>query len=402
MKTNTRTIQKFYNKREVEHQKLSNGTKRRYQITLQAYSKYHNKPLKQLLQEAEEEQIPYINNKNQIIIPQPENTQLYDNILDYLDYCKEKGRMIGGIDSDLRILKVFHRTFNIKFPNINLDKPHNKLRLLRKNDIKIILENTYTRTRNLYLFLMTTGMRISDACNITIEDFIEALGLDNIDDILTHNLENIGLGYWEFTPQKTRNTSGIICKTCTTVECNRHLLVMLKQRHNNTPLTLNQPLFTTQYGNKYNPVSISGNAIRVNKRVHKILVNKYKTQYEHNMISEKKYKELIEDIPKFHCHGLRKYFISVLANHGVPERVSAVMEGHVPPISTDTSYVDISRETIMREYFRIVPYLTIEPTEVQVLKDKDKQRLDKMVEEISILKGILKDKKKLNMIYTEP
>ena len=46
------------------------------------------------------------------------------------------------------------------------------------------------------------------------------------------------------------------------------------------------------------------------------------------------------------------------------------MEGHRSIINTDTSYVRISRETIINEYLRFIPSLSFEPTTVNVLTDK--------------------------------
>ena len=395
MKSNKRTIENYLLKKETENRELSPLTKERYGQVLNRYSRIIKKPLQTSLQEAQEEQIPYINKRNQIIIPRIENTTLYNDILTYIQYSRKTHRTDNGLTSDLATIKTFYNTYNIKTPKIKLNKYKPKIKLLTKPLIKTALNLCRPNTRIIYHFLMSTGIRVGDMVNFTIDDFLEATNITSINNLIICDPREVGLGYWEFQPKKTKNSSGIICKTCSTSETNQLIIEYLKERNTIQPLDSDDYLFLNIQLKKHKPKNIATNTQRISMRLYNTKLKEYEQLYNTNQITKKKFNELKDNIPKFHCHGLRKYFISVLANHGVPVRVSAVMEGHTPPIVTDTNYVDISKETVMNEYFKLIPYLSIEPTKVKVLNSKDKQDFEDLKETVTLLKKSLEINDKL-------
>ena len=74
----------------------------------------------------------------------------------------------------------------------------------------------------------------------------------------------------------------------------------------------------------------------------------------------------MEKIPKFHAHGLRKFFISTIAKNCGNLRICAIMEGHTPPIKTDSSYVDIDVQEIKEAYMAAIPDLSLENVDVKL------------------------------------
>lgn len=93
----------------------------------------------------------------------------------------------------------------------------------------------------------------------------------------------------------------------------------------------------------------------------------------------RKHSKLIGEIPVFHAHGLRKFFITTLASKRVNLRASAFLEGHAPFMQHDSSYVDSDNleELIYEEYQRVIPALSF-------LKDEEDFELGKRNHDLQI------------------
>ena len=111
----------------------------------------------------------------------------------------------------------------------------------------------------------------------------------------------------------------------------------------------------------------------------------FKYRYEQGEISKETYEESIETIPNFHAHGLRKFFITTLAQNRVDARISALMEGHKAPIATDSRYVgsDFLRESIKEEYLRCIPDLSFENVEVRFLTLDERKSLEEKLADLT-------------------
>lgn len=54
-----------------------------------------------------------------------------------------------------------------------------------------------------------------------------------------------------------------------------------------------------------------------------------------NIHFKQDFKSEVEKIPRFHAHGLRKFFEITIAKNCGDLRLCAIMEGHTAPLSTD-------------------------------------------------------------------
>lgn len=381
---NTTTIENFFDKKELKGKTLAYNTKKQYNSILHNYSEQQGTPLKDLLKEAKEEQTPYLNSRNQIIMPDIEDSMLSARITSYIKSQKEAKLQPQSINDKITKIKSFYTFHNIDFPKFKLQTEKNKVQIMEKKELENILKNMSLKKRAIYTFLLSTGIRISDVAKFTVEDFMESLGMETLDELINTKEINT-VGYWEFVPQKTKNSSGVTCMTCSTPEANNNILMLLKRRKMEWKLTLDQPLFMTNRLKPYTANILSVMSRREANKIQKLREEEYRKQYRGKEISEKKYHDLMENTPKFHAHGLRKYFISVLANHSVPSRISAVMEGHVPPIATDDHYVKISKEAVIDEYLKIVPYLSFERVEVRMVDNKKYNEMEDRLNHLEML-----------------
>ena len=120
-------------------------------------------------------------------------------------------------------------------------------------------------------------------------------------------------------------------------------------------------------------------------------------KYDEGIISKDTLEEQLDEIPLFHAHGLRKFFITTLSRKRVDIRASALLEGH-SPVMQDKSYVDSDEldDLLWEEYNRVIPALSF-------LKDEEDFELGKMNHDLQIENAQLKqqkeqlEKEKLNM-----
>ena len=199
-------------------------------------------------------------------------------------------------------------------------------------------------------------------------------GCSEVDDFLDSSPEGM-IGFWELFPHKTRRLN-VPCKVCNTPESSDAILFSLN------PLFANRKL---RYKGFLNPHHLS---ITLGQYKHKLNAERervFKYRYEQGEISKETYEESIETIPNFHAHGLRKFFITTLAQNRVDARISALMEGHKAPIATDSRYVgsDFLRESIKEEYLRCIPDLSFENVEVRFLTLDERKSLEEKLADLT-------------------
>lgn len=200
-----------------------------------------------------------------------------------------------------------------------------------------------------------------------------------------------------FKPHKTRR-KGNICKVCNSAESTNYIINYLIERIETEILTENSILFSSRLTNKSLTEPGFVNIFqRMNAKLYKSDMKWLKKQLELEKISKEKYKNLKENISKFHAHGLRKYFISTISSHSGNLRILKMMSGHAPPEKTDSNYVDIDKDIVIKTYRKMLPYLSFENTESNIIDDKGTKKLRKVEAELETLKKDVQ-KKQGNLI----
>lgn len=366
---NIKTLQKFFNRRTKP---LAETTKQKYTVDLNTYSTYQKKPLAELITEAKEEQRTRI--KNNILYEcDIENSKLSERMENFHQHEKDRGIAPLTLDTRINNIRAFYHGMGVKqLPRkINQQIQKNNIQIITKEKIRQSINNTNTLNRAMITFLASTGIRISDCANFTIQDYMNSLRINKLEELekTIYNPEQHTqmIGYWEFRPQKTKNN---ICQVCNTPESNKHIMKYLQKRHIKHGLDPEEHLFLTSRQTKITNTYFAYNCQRINWKLAKEETEYWENKAKMGLITEQEKEKRIKGISKFHAHGLRKFFISTISGLCGNLRLLLLMEGHRSIVSTDSSYVRIGRDVVVGEYLKFIPSLSFERTEVNVLTDE--------------------------------
>lgn len=374
--------QKYY-QRYLQKKNLSRKTLKSYNTALLHFCNANNKTFDEIITETIEEQYPYIDDKGRIHEYNPNHANIDTYLYNTVNYLRERDNSNTSISSTLSRIRAVLSTLDIKLPkNIELEDDTREWHVLSKKDIQYVVSVSPLYYQALIVFLAHTGIRLGDALSFTIQDFMEATynyhKCNEIDEFLEKAPEDM-MGYWDFTPSKTRKHS-IECKVYNTGESSNLILkslhhrseriMKLNEKHGlNLKLEKQDALFTSNKNTQFkNPIladSVTIFFIYKNKAFHHYRKRLLLQDLENGKISQETFESMLDEIPKFHAHGLRKFFITTLARKRVDLRASALMEGHKAPMQHDSSYVDNTNldDLLFEEYQRIIPAISFSKSE---------------------------------------
>lgn len=167
-----RTKESYFDKLSVK----SKGTIRNTKFALEKFdrfitSKFVDRSLDDIIQEL------------LILKPDDQERSIYDLLQDFVNFMNSEGRNHSTIRGYFSIIKKYmvYRGFkihnedvkqNIELPRIVEDEKYG----LTKKDIMKILDNSNPKRKALYLTLLSSGMRISEACALRKHNFDQTLG----------------------------------------------------------------------------------------------------------------------------------------------------------------------------------------------------------------------------------
>ena len=294
-------------------------TSRDYNSTLNNYSSFHNLTLHELIIEAEREE----NTINKV-----NHRTIKKRLIKYILFLQEEGKKPGTIKTQIAKIKRFYRYYDIDLPYIPPIRAKQKTEkyneLPSKEDIKNILLNVNLHMKAVITFLASSGLRISDLCNLTIHDFQEAVKEythSNELPAILYELEHtkmILIPRWVITSKKT----DIEYITYTSDESTRLLTKYLQQRLLNNEIHPDDKLFDITIS------SLTKRFGRINDNLHLGYINGRRF---------------------FHAHALRKYFITSLFNDGVEFLTVDFLAGHtLPPLQA--SYYKANPDSLKKVY----------------------------------------------------
>lgn len=365
---NMKQMNRFFSHRP---RPLAETTKRKYIADLTIYSEYQDETLENLILEAKTEQRTRIVD-NILIECDIEDSKLAQRLDDFHTYEKERGIAPLTLDTRMNNIRAFYRGMGVKMLPSKHNNPskNNPFSPLTRDKIRASLNHCNSMSRAAIVFMACTGIRVSDCGNFKIKDYMDSIDVDDYDDFVERlysgDCSDL-LGYWEFNPQKTPSN---VCQVCNTPESNKYIMSYLRERHMKKGLSVDEPLFCTNRGNRIRSAYFSYLCQRINWKLEAEELCCIDEEYELGLISDAERLRRLGSVSKFHAHGLRKFFISTISELCGNLRLLLVMEGHRSVVSTDSSYVRISRDAIVGEYLNFVPALSFEPTVVNVLTDE--------------------------------
>ena len=400
----------FYNNFISSKHNITDKSKYNYEKILTKFATSANTTLEKIISDCKTQQDRVIEkiiqhgtdeNGNQIIEKQliqfdvnsPDSKiKLYlDN---YVSYCKNKGNSNTTINQNLTLINTFLKYYNITLPNRDsLKKDAKKWYLLTKEDFKYILNDSPLIHASLIKFLMSSGMRISDALSLTIGDFMKATQENHncvdVNDFIDNAPADM-IGTWYFHPQKTRKFQ-IPCLTFNDPESSNFILQHLrkikneyipyaKKKYNvDKVISKDDALFGSQksmYTEPLNPNPTASQFWQKNKKLREWRILKIKEAISKGELSEEDFDKEAAKIPKFHAHACRKFFETTIAKNCGDLRICTLMEGHVSPVSTDSSYIKQDIQNVKETYMSAIDDFSLEKTEVKVYTSEVRKQME--------------------------
>ena len=372
---------------------LSESRIRTYdKVFLEIYEEIESITPTELINLAKKEEKPYIGEDGIIDIKDIDDRTITKIQYEYeakLRSKKVKGRPLSERTLDLKLgtYRSFLKEYDIQLPkpiNFNTKKPR-----VRDSEIpswtdvqKAMTLAKSPRDKTIIAFAATTGFRVSDILNFKLKDLIEACSIyfkDNEEktliNLLNKNPDNI-IPNWIKIGQKTEKYKTITI-TFNTPETTNFLFDYLKYRFKlndkstkDNEIDIEEPLFISQRGGFLNPVSIEQHFSEINKKM-----------------GGKKDRNGIYG--KFRIHNLRALFqttcrrnlpnVYIQSNKTFKGDIVNLFTGHNtkdnPLNYAYESIPEDSHESYIRKaYEALIPYLSIQPTEVKDFKTEDYQK----------------------------
>ena len=338
----------------ILEKRLKPSTERLYRIAWKHYSDATNMTIDELINEAYEEEvnrIPHFQMK------------IKQHMIDFKEYLLNTDMKISSINKNLELIIYTYDYLELWTPKHYKVKsvPRKDIgnaQIIKKEDVRLALDcANKTIVKAAILFIFSSGCRIVDTVNISVQDFIDATyeyhhSNDIIEAYNRMQYHDDIIPSWYIQSVKTSK----MYHTFSSPEATTHILLMLKPRlHHLDP---QDKLFNVTKGT----IGSYFKTINTNMKWGKNGTYNY-----------------------FRGHALRKTFSTILEECGVDYNCRRLMLSHAIDV-LDNTYVQYSVERLKDEYLKALPSLTLYG-EVEVVKINDKDSLE--------LKSLREDYKQL-------
>lgn len=412
---------------------LSEASIIQYKTVLNKFCKAVNQPLSEIIKNCKEQQEKVIEKTTSNTIDNEGNTIIEKSIIKFdvnnpdsyinmylnthINYCISKKNSTTTINHDLAHLSSFLKYYNIELPKMEkYRRNESEWNLLTKEDFNFIINDSTIAHASLIHHLIKSGMRITDALNLTITDFMEATSeyhnYIDVDDFIDNAPQDM-IATYDFYPEKTKKFK-IRCITFTDPETNNLILQNLRRIKNEALPKLNKKLGAdlklskhdalfaskkAQYKGKLSQHSVSDIFYKKNLKLHDHHIALIDEKIQKGELSAEDRQKEIDKIPKFHAHGCRKYFISTINKNVGNLRLCTLMEGHKSPVYTDSSYVKFDVQDVKEAYLAAIPDLSLENTETKVYTSETRREMENKISELEKELAVKNDK--VDLLFEE-
>lgn len=353
-----------------EIRELAENTINHYSISLNKYIAFTGKTLKELLEEAEEEEDAGIRMRRRKI---KNYLTQFKMALKKEEYSE---RYIDGIMIDV---KAFYNENDIMLPRSKRKsrsdrKPRNFDDLPTMEEIERFMEYANTTYRAIATVMLSSAMSRAEILSLTFDHFYKAIPLNRNPNTMEDLLDKLDehkntVLFWKIERVKTKHSYF----TFTSPEATINIIKYLEGLHNHFPDYNPQPedvLF------RHNNVPITKGSVsqmfsRINKRA-----------------GLRKVDEKILVRP----HSLRKFFATTLEKNRMPHLSTRFLMGHTID-DTTASYFYADPDTLRYEYTEVLDYIQTNKVETVIVNQYEeiRQDLDKVIENQERIKSLIKD-----------
>lgn len=348
----SKKIQQFFIERNS-----SKNTRKTYNLSIKHFEKVINKTIDETLQISKQE------NKKEW-----ENTQLYNWLITFRNYCYNNFKETTAKSHIIRIKTIFHH-YRIKIG----DLPYFSTKQARKPEeidyedlpnreiLKKCIELKNPILKALTLFMSSTGIARTDTYNLTIQNYLDATYDYHKTNDIHQAIQLMMKSEIDIIPtfKLNRKKTGETYRTFASPESVNAINLYLLTREN---LTNNSPLFQINF-TYLNTIFKEANDLlglgTVNGR------------------------------SRFTPQMLRSYHATQLSEAGMNDNMIDLLQGRKPQSIARKSYIRVKREKLKEEYIRCLPFLVVTEiekarTEIEVLKEENKElkEKEKQIDEI--------------------
>ncbi len=402
---------------------ISEATITQYETVLNKFCRAVNQPLDQIINTCKEQQEKIrekttsktIDEAGNIIIEKSitrfdvNSPDSYINIYlnTHINYCLSRNNRNRTLNHDLSHISAFLNYYNVELPRMEkYERDTREWNLLSKQDFKFIISDSTITHASLIKHLISTGMRLKDALKLTIGDYMQATSeYHNYTDAneFIDNAPQDMIATYDFYPEKTKKFK-TRCITFSDPETNNLILQNLRKIKNETLPAMNKKLnseFTisksdalfssrkAKYKGPLSQHSVSDIFYKKNLKLKEHHIQLIEDKIKKGELSPEDKDEEIEKIPKFHAHGCRKYFETMISRNCGDLRICSLLEGHVSPMKTDPSYIKLDEKDVFEAYMAVIPDLSLENTETKVYTSEVRREME---EKIAVLEKELESK----------
>lgn len=294
----------------------------------------------------------------------------------YVRYLKEAGRAPQTIKVYLSGVKSFYKYNGIAVPDVtqrvtDLCLEKNEGRLLKREEIKNMIEISPIREKTIIYLMALTGMSQAEMRSLTVKKFLDAASdaldkeIKTVEDLFNYEkeLEKVVLSIII-----TRKKVNYRYQSFIPPEVSKNIVYYLKERtygrNEMIRITDNKKeLFVSYNGDKLSKNNVSSTFNRIGKKLG--FKNSEKGAYGF-----------------WRSHGLRKYFISTIINNTGDHILADYLVGHkINKIKR--AYWIADPDKLYKEYMKVFPYLSIDKLKSKDIESKEYQELKKRDEENS-------------------
>ncbi|WP_305514442.1 hypothetical protein [Methanobrevibacter sp. V14] len=338
----------------------------------------------------------------------------------YIEFCEKRGNSTNTIVADLDLIKTFLKYYSVEYPKTNMKRTPPKWYLLTKEDIKFVIDDSSLAHKILISTLKDSGLRLTDALQLTIDDFMtgtkEYHDFVDVNEFIDNAPEDM-ICVLELTPHKTKRfnvscITGIGPETCNLILQNlrklknEYLPYVNKKKGLNLTMSKSDALFGNKRKYFKGPMKVQSVAdifARKNKKLRKYRISKIDEAISNGELSIEDRQKKIDKIPKFHAHALRKFFQTTIARTCGNLRICTIMEGHVAPVKTDPSYIQIGVDEVKEAYLSALPDLSLENIETKVYTSEVRREMEAKIDSLEKENEALKQEKdmEVNALWDE-
>lgn len=330
------------------------NTCRLYTLILENYRGFQDLSLEELLNEAEKEEDEGVKRRRR---------RINLRVSDWKANLEAQGKSPHTIRSYINAVISFYDYYDITPPKIknkqgDLGLEHNHGRLLKREEIRKMVDSGDTRSRAIIYSLALTGLSQAELRKITIQQLIQAASdvlnrpLRSIEDFL--DAEN-DLNNEVLTLHITRTKVHHRFFTFLPPEATRQIIAYLRERIHSKNTKI-RPTVEGKVFVMYDGEPITDHAMR------EVVVNAGESA------GFQRSKE--GAFAWWRGHALRKYFVSTIKNKTGNIELAEWLIGHKPRY-TDNTYWFKDVEDLKKEYIRALEFLSIDGGRVTDFKSKE-------------------------------